>query len=394
MGVRVRQRIGKPGFWVVVSAQGKQRYKHFPTRTLALKYAAIVEERLATAPLTKSQDTLSSYFEAWLHAHAQLQLKPSTFAQYTTGYERYIKPLLGSRLLVSITRGDVRQLVATMAADEKSKATMKAYLAPLSAMFNRAIEDEVVLRNPCFRILPRARGAGQSKVGRALNVVDLNRLLVACRTWYPQHYTFVLTLARTGMRVGEVQALCWTEVDFATHCICVRRTFRSSRHRSAAGEDYSPKSGRYRDVPMSEELERELQKAFAIRNLQSTLVFPSIRGTAKDLPNFRKRAWQTILNHAGIGKLRLHDLRHTVGTLLLEAGVPIVQVQKILGHHSIKVTVDLYGHLESGRYRDAVNVLDSVLSGSCLTHQDDEKGAIVDSAEKPKRVDTAGSSGR
>jgi integrase len=89
-------------------------------------------------------------------------------------------------------------------------------------------------------------------------------------------------------------------------------------------------------------------------------VFTSSTGTMLNPDNFRKRDWPHPLAKAGLRCIRIHDLRHTFASLLIQNGESLVYVKEQLGHHSIRVTVDTYGHLVPGGNRAAVDKLDGL----------------------------------
>jgi integrase len=104
---------------------------------------------------------------------------------------------------------------------------------------------------------------------------------------------------------------------------------------------------------------RRRQRAEALRTgvPRPTLVFPSAVGTPLDVSNARK-AFLRILDRAELRHRRIHDLRHTFASLLIQQGEPLAYVPKQMGHASIQITVDVYGKCEPGGNRDAVNLLD------------------------------------
>jgi len=117
----------------------------------------------------------------------------------------------------------------------------------------------------------------------------------------------------------------------------------------------TPKSKKSRRVDMSHELRRvllelrdeRLVKAFldGKSDISDELVFPSEAGTPIEMNNFSERVFKPLLAHARLRRMRFHDLRHTFGSLLIQAGAPLTYVKEQMGHSSIKITVDIYGHL-------------------------------------------------
>jgi len=88
------------------------------------------------------------------------------------------------------------------------------------------------------------------------------------------------------------------------------------------------------------------------------LVFPSDAGTAMEMNNFTQRVFKPLLTKAGLRSIRFHDLRHTFGSLLIQAGASLAYVRDQMGHNSIQITVDIYGHLMPGANISFVDRLD------------------------------------
>lgn len=132
----------------------------------------------------------------------------------------------------------------------------------------------------------------------------------------------------------------------------------------------APKSGKSRLVDMSRQLTEVLKEYLDSRTDESPWLFPGATGQRinKDtfrerkpinIDTFRERKWHKILKAANVSRRRIHDIRHTYATLLLEQGASLAYVQQQLGHSSISITVDLYGHLVPGNQRHEVDKLDT-----------------------------------
>ena len=165
------------------------------------------------------------------------------------------------------------------------------------------------------------------------------------------------------MREGELMALKWGDVDFKNRFIDVKRNI-------VRGRVTTPKSGRTRRVDVSLQLAKTLEgllakrKVEALKNGESVdvimedWVFTTTQGTLLDPHNLRKRVFYRALAMAGLRRVRFHDLRHTYASLLIQQGESLAYVKDQLGHHSIQITVDTYGHLVPGGNRQAVDRLD------------------------------------
>jgi integrase len=143
------------------------------------------------------------------------------------------------------------------------------------------------------------------------------------------------------------------------------------RHNYVRREHTTTKSKKSRRVDLSRELRRVLIELRDKRLLEAylkgqndisdELVFPTPTGTILDPDNLYHRVFLPVLAKAGIRKIRLHDLRHTFGSLLLQNGASIVYVKDQMGHSSIQVTIDIYGHLIPGADVCFVDRLDEIL---------------------------------
>jgi len=187
------------------------------------------------------------------------------------------------------------------------------------------------------------------------------RLLGTARHSYPRHFSLLLCALRTGMRLGELLGLQWGDIDFQGRFIEVRRSLVEG------GRIELPKKGKIRRVDLSLLLGETLEK-LRVRRAEEALakgwkqvpawVFCNEEGRPIWKSDFERRVFHKALEKAGLRRIRFHDLRHTFASRLLQNGESIVYVKDQLGHHSIKVTVDVYGHLVPGANKAAVDRLD------------------------------------
>jgi integrase len=153
---------------------------------------------------------------------------------------------------------------------------------------------------------------------------------------------FVLVLAYTGLRWGEATALRVCDIDLTRRRIDVRRAFSDVGGRVVLG---TPKSHQSRTVPVPRFLARELAEAIDGKHADD-LVFTMPGGTLLRLSNWRLAVFLPARRAAGVSdRFRIHDLRHTAASLMIQAGYPPKWLQAIMGHASITTTLDLYGHL-------------------------------------------------
>jgi integrase len=174
----------------------------------------------------------------------------------------------------------------------------------------------------------------------------------------PQVYALVLTLASSGLRSGEALALQVDDLDLPHGELWVRRTWGSGRKTRGDRRFNTPKSGKARQVDMSQQLCQVLRGYLATRGSASPWLFPTTDGSPLPPVCFWQCPWQPLLRRAGVRYRKPHALRHTYASLLIQHGESLAYVRDQLGHHSIKITVDTYGHLIPGANKAAVDRLD------------------------------------
>jgi integrase len=168
------------------------------------------------------------------------------------------------------------------------------------------------------------------------------------------------------MRIGEAAGLQWADLDLRQRLAEVRRTV-------SKGRATTPKSGKARRVDLSAQLAETL-RALLIARKRETLrrgwkevppwVFVNEAGNPVDTDSFRARIWPRLFAKAGVRQVRIHDLRHSYASLLIAQGESLAYIRDQMGHHSIRVTVDTYGHLVPSGNKAAVDRLDAAHDAS------------------------------
>ncbi|MGH7961840.1 MAG: tyrosine-type recombinase/integrase [Candidatus Binatia bacterium] len=270
--------------------------------------------------------------------------------------------MFGSRDITTITRYEVKQFAFGLLAKGRSRSYVGLICAALSGMFTSAVEDGHVSLNPAARLFKRSRPGQRNHKPKVdfLTKEELTVLLESCKEHFPGDYALLLTLGRAGFRIGEAVALQWEDIDFSNRFMKVQRTFSNRRLGT-------PKSGKSRLVDMSQHL-TDTMKAKLVERKKQTLrkgwgevppwVFVTGLGTRLDPETFRSHTWPKILAKAGLRYVRLHDLRHTFASHLIQNSESLAYVKDQMGHSSIQITVDTYGHLVPGGNRAAVDRLD------------------------------------
>ena len=183
----------------------------------------------------------------------------------------------------------------------------------------------------------------------------------------------ILLLAYTGLRWGEATALRVCDIDFERRRVDVRRAFSDVGGHIVLG---TPKSHQSRTVPVPRFVAAELAAATNGKHADQ-LVFTMPGGSVVRLSNWRRAVFLAARSRAGLSdRFRIHDLRHTAASLMIQAGYPPKMLQEIMGHASITTTLDLYGHLYPGemdRYADRLDDAAGITDAAKM-RPDDEDG--------------------
>jgi integrase len=157
------------------------------------------------------------------------------------------------------------------------------------------------------------------------------------------HRTLILTLAYTGIRQGELTALRRRRINLLRREIVIAESATDVRGKKVFGETKN-RQARTIAIPhfLADLLAQRLETVPADPN---ALVFTSTANTPMDWTNFRNRVWTPAVERADLSPLRMHDLRHTAVSMLIAQGCQAKFIQEHLGHSSITVTMDRYGHL-------------------------------------------------
>ncbi len=315
-----------------------------------------------TSPNTYKLEQERIFQTDWLDSYVRNNTKEATYVSYELAYRVHLLALFGDKDIRTISRSEVKRFIYDKLNAGLARNTVRGYLAPLREMFNHALEDGHLDRNPCQGVMRNIRAEHGERKGRInfLTRDEVGDLLEAFKEYFPAHSPFVLLLVRTGLRLGEAVALEWGDIDFRDRFIEVRRTY-------SKGKLQTPKSGKWRRVDMSLQLTERLE-ALQRERRKETLqhgwrgmpewVFTSTNGAMMDSDNFRRRVWLRLLTKAGFRHMQMKDLRHTFASLLIQQGESLAYVKEQMGHHSIQVTVDIYGHLVPGGNKAAVDKLD------------------------------------
>lgn len=314
---------------------GRERARHFARKVDAERWLVSMEStkhRGEWIDPAMSRITVGDWSQRWIDG--QSQLKPQTRERYRNIVRVQVVPEWEHVRLSAISHADVVAWVAKLVSDGYAASTVRQIHRVFSLMLDLAVRDGRLPRNPAAGVrLPRA-AKGEPVFLSHTQVEELAR---ACRGYE----LFVRVLAYTGMRWGEATAVRVRRVDLMRRRIEVEHTAVELNGEMSYG---TPKTHQRRSVPLPRSLVDELARHIAGKR-PDDLVFTTPRGDVMRNHNFRSRVFVPAAKGIGMPGLTPHDLRHTAASLAVQAGANVKAVQRMLGHASAAMTLDVYAGL-------------------------------------------------
>lgn len=296
-------------------------------------------------PAAGASVSFASAAELMLHDLEALERKPTTLDNYRAILRAHLLPRFGELAVNRVRKRDVEEFMAALTEAGLAARTRSGIFKLLSQVFNFAVRHGWCEENPCRSVRrPRVRECSEI---RFLNQQELDALIgsidVFAVPFGSTDRAIFLTAAMTGMRQGELLALRWRDVDWQAKRIRVRRNYTRghwSTPKSRSGE---------RSVPLSSKVEAELRAHLRRSRFagEDDLVFANPL-SGEVLPHGPLvRRFKKALKAAGVRQVRFHDLRHTFGTRIAAAGVPMRVLQAWMGHRDYRTTL-IYADYEPG----------------------------------------------
>ena len=272
--------------------------------------------------------------ERYLTEHAAKKSQP----RHYRGYARSLTAFFGGRTLAEITPKAIVEYKNRRYAAGLKPASINREVATLKKAFNLAVKEwEWCRENPVSRVSMEQE---HNTRDRWLSREEEARVLQSCAPWLHDLVTVAL---HTGMRMGELLELTWRAVDVTRRTVTVVRS----------------KNGERRTIPVNQTVLAVLKEKSTLRSLRTELVFCSQVFTPMESGHLR-RSFRVALGKARIDDFHFHDLRHTFATRLVQAGVDLYKVQRLLGHKS-PIMTQRYAHHYPESLRGGVEILDQVL---------------------------------
>ncbi len=355
-------------------------------------------------PVSVMTSTVDEYMRYWLEDVSRPKVRRVTWVNYESLVRNYVIPGLGKKKVARLAARDIRAFLVKVArtcqccAQGKDKIrsekkrrccaignccekypsdrTVRFLLVLLRSALQHAVREDDLPRNVARNV---ELSTGTQREIEPLTVQEGRKLLAAARG---DRIWAVYELAiRLGLRRGEVLGLSWQDVNLADGEISIRQSLQRSGGVLALTATKTRRSTRRLALPA--ECVTALRARRAQQNADrlaagekwaaSDLVFTTRNGTPIE-PRNLNRAFETLSKQAGIRQVRFHDLRHTCASLLHEQGADARTIMEVLGHSSIRVTMDIYTFVRLDTQRAAFDRVGDALAAGDDNGPDDSDG--------------------
>lgn len=333
-------------------------YREVKERLLVVK-AKHLETSLIMSP--KSSEPLETWIRECMTTKTKKEVKLSTYANYSRLLRNHIFPAIGKIPLGKLTKEDIQQLIETLIVKGLSVGSIHLIFTILNSQLKMAVDEGCMIQNPCEHVTLPKKGKSRIHALTVLEQKKMEQLFNDSQAGAP-----VIIALYSGMRIGEICGLKWSDIDFAERLIYVRRTLTrvpdedSFEHRTQLIEEQPKTEESNRVIPIAEKLYSYLSQLSKTSQSDYVISYQGRRVEPRTV-NYR---YKKVLSGTGLEKFHFHALRHTFATRCVENGVDIASVSRLLGHASIKMTLDTYTDSMMEKRREAVSKLDSLFTAS------------------------------
>lgn len=330
--------------------QRKQRRRAFERKADADKFCARITHELNTGTYRDPRAgdiPFSDYSETWFAS--QLHLRTATRTQSAGLLRNHINPMFGRISLNKITVDHGRSFLAEQG---RSDAVARKAFMLVRRILNDAVSERLINHNPLQSLqLPKEK---RSEAG----FLTLDELHTLVAHTHPHFQALVLSAGFLGLRQGELFGLHPDNLDLKARQVRVIEKLSKHSNPPQREELKTKASRRTVSIPafLVEVLDEQLHQ-----RASNDFVFTSIEGGPIRASNFNRRHWNPARKAAGLQDFKFHGLRHTAAAIAIQTGAHPKEIQSRLGHNSITVTLDLYGHLMPGADIDLANNIDKIV---------------------------------
>ena len=342
------------------------------TRAEIVNRLAELHASVCANRLKPSKDVrLGHFIDKWLRDFKRPEVSPRTYEWYIN-ISKMIPYDVKKTLLNNVNTYQLQNMLNAIKNTGVSVRTVKAVYDMLNQMFKAAIEFDILITNPMAGV--RIARKEQSKKPKALSAEQRVKLLKAVES-HLIYKPIIYTMIGMGLRIGEVLALTWADVDFTCNKVSISKAAKITPvvggsgsiegHRMAVSGTKTSRS--VRTLPMPRFVRDALWewRKVHMRRFKTSdtkgFVFPNKYGELRSYSGFR-RQFERFLKERGIAKVTFHQFRHTFATMMLEQQVNPRVVQEYLGHKDISTTLGIYTGVTSSAMKQAADGVDVAMS--------------------------------
>jgi len=309
------------------------------------------QQQQGTLVKTDKHTTVAQWFDQWLNSFKKVSIKATTYSNYSAAI-KWLTPELGAYKLQKLDHLAIQKFINNMSDKKLSPRTINDCINLLNNALNYAVKHKLISTNPCELI------EKPSNVKKEMKIWSVNQMLQFKNSSKSYYLEPAMHLLMHGMRRGEILGLCIENLHLDEGYLSIRNNLVITSN-GIMLEPTPKTAASSRDIPITKETVELLRSH--IGNKKTGLVFTTNQGNYIHPRSFQ-RSFDMLLKKAGLPKIRLHDMRHSTASLLIINGTDLRSVSDILGHANTRVTTDIYLHSTMANKRQAVNMLDGLLS--------------------------------
>lgn len=327
------------------SKSGKRIEKYFDKLTEAKRWLRKAQYDDEHSNIAASSDmTVDAWFDVWFEQKKH-QIRKSTCESYEIQYKNYIQEYIGKMIISDVKPIHCQNIINELNNTKRLKSSsIELVKIILKMIFQFAVDNEIIQNNPVKVQIPKK----EKKERRVLTKNEQSLFLEYTKKLV--HYNTYAFVLQTGLRCGEVTGLKWSDVDFKNRTITICRSVDFDKDEKRFIENPTKTESGKRTIPLTEAAyqilmeQKEANKKKPIVLGYHDYVFLNSKGK----PTYRTlydATLQTIAKKMNVESFSMHSLRHTFATRCIEAGMKPKTLQKILGHSTLSMTMDIYVHV-------------------------------------------------
>jgi len=346
----------KDGKWMGrIQIDGKRYCFYGSTRNEVSKKVEEAKSRHNSgAEIQPNNYTVEEWASFWLNNYIKLQVRENTFLKHVTNVNKHILPTLGEIPLQKLSIIHIQQLIKQKLEAGLSPSTVKIIRNTINAIMRYAVEVGIIVKNPVSSI--SVKNAPRKEID-TLSAEQIKYLLSEATGH--KLYPALLILVTTGLRRSELCGLKWEDINWEQKAICIQRSIVKLGGYDIRIHDTKTGTSR-RLIPLHETVVEVLKQYQQEQYPKREFIFSRPDGQPL-YPEVIYDFLKSLGKRLGMPYINVHMLRHTCATLLLQVGENPKIVQELLGHSSIKVTLDIYSHVIPSMKKSAVDKLANII---------------------------------